>query len=221
MPTRSVKIEATRDHKVRARLYLPPNAASSKPTKAAIIAHPYLPHGGSYNNHIVVSLAALLEELGYLVLTFNFRRRKTSWSGHIEIDDMRSAVDWLLHAHEDVEELVICGYSYGALIASACEPHKIHDRPIRTSWLFVSLPLDSYKYSLWVFPKPRRVYEGHKVLGIWGSQDIFAPQKRYMRKANRPNWTVKTIDSSAHFIEEEEHKSELLQHVEHWIDGLV
>lgn len=222
MPTRSVRIEGTR-HSIRARLYLPPNAASSRPLRAAVLAHPYLHHGASYNNHVIVSLAALLEDLGFLVLTFNFRRRKMSWSGHVETDDMRNAIDWLLHAQvgESVEEIVVGGYSYGALVASACEPHLIHDRPIRTRWLFVSLPLDSYKYSLWMFPKPKRVYNGHKVLGIWGSDDVFSPVARYSRKKGRPEWTVRTIEGSQHFIEEEEHKLLMLKYVEDWADGLA
>lgn len=131
---------------------------------------------------------------------------------------MRSSIDWLLHAHEDVNELIIGGYSYGALVASACEPHTIHDRPIRTSWLFVSLPLNSYKYSLWMFPKPKRVYKDQPVLGIWGSEDDFAPVSRYSRKATYPNWTVRTLEGSAHFIEDEEHKEAMLKHIVNWID---
>ncbi|CCG83657.1 Putative uncharacterized protein [Taphrina deformans PYCC 5710] len=219
MPTRPVRIEAARDHTIRARLYYPPStSSSSRPLKAAVIANPYQHHGGSYNNHVIIALATRLEELGYLVLTFNFRRRKTSWNGHVEVDDMRSTIDWLLHAYESVEDLVIAGYSYGALVASACDPHPIADRTLHTAWLFLSLPLDSYRYSLWMFPKPKRVYRGHKVLGVWGSLDEFAPLKRYSRKADRPEWTVCTIDGCGHFIEDEEHKESMLAFVVDWID---
>lgn len=218
MPTRSIRIEATKNHAIRARLYVPPTTAYSRPTKAAILAHPYIHHAGSYNNHVIVSLAALLEELGYVVLTFNFRRRKISYNGHVEVDDMRSCIDWLLHAHEGINDLIIGGYSYGALVASACEPHAIHDRHVSLSWLFVSLPLHSYKYSLWMFPKPRRVYRDNPVLGIWGSEDDFAPLKRFTKKQNKPNWTVRTILGSAHFIEEEQHKTDMMKHIVNWID---
>lgn len=219
MPTRPLRIEANTNHSIRARLYYPSSTLTSKPQKAAVLAHPYRNHGGSYNNHVIIALASLLEDLGYLVVTFNFCRRKTSWNGHIEVDDMRSAIDWLLHAHESVDELIIGGYSYGALVASACEPHPIADRAIETSWLFVSLPLNSYKYSLWMFPKPKRVYHGHRMLGIWGKEDEFAPVKRFSKKAKRPGWTVESIDGCGHFVEEDGHKEAILKHVSSWANG--
>jgi hypothetical protein len=40
---------------------------------AAIIAHPYAPLGGSWDDHTVGLIASTLLRLGYLVCTFNFR----------------------------------------------------------------------------------------------------------------------------------------------------
>lgn len=40
---------------------------------AAIVAHPYAPLGGSWDDHIVDLVASTLLRLGYLVCTFNFR----------------------------------------------------------------------------------------------------------------------------------------------------
>jgi hypothetical protein len=40
---------------------------------AAIVAHPYAPLGGSYDDPIVDLVASTLLRLGYLVCTFNFR----------------------------------------------------------------------------------------------------------------------------------------------------
>ncbi|KAF3355917.1 hypothetical protein VdG1_06655 [Verticillium dahliae VDG1] len=40
---------------------------------AAIVAHPYAPMGGSYDDPIVDSVAEALLRAGYLVGTFNFR----------------------------------------------------------------------------------------------------------------------------------------------------
>lgn len=40
---------------------------------AAIVAHPYAPLGGSWDDHTVGVVASTLLRLGYLVCTFNFR----------------------------------------------------------------------------------------------------------------------------------------------------
>ncbi len=40
---------------------------------AAVVAHPYGPMGGSYDDPIVAVVAATLLRLGFLVVTFNFR----------------------------------------------------------------------------------------------------------------------------------------------------
>jgi alpha/beta superfamily hydrolase len=60
------------------RLYLP--GALSRNTlvdesgiKGAVLAHPYAPLGGSYDDHVVLSTTNVLLEQGYFVSTFNFR----------------------------------------------------------------------------------------------------------------------------------------------------
>ena len=42
-------------------------------SKGAIIAHPYAPLGGCYDDHVVLALAETLIAQGYVVGTFNFR----------------------------------------------------------------------------------------------------------------------------------------------------
>ncbi|KAJ8609368.1 hypothetical protein MRB53_039133 [Persea americana] len=221
MVTRTVKIETVKQETIRARLYTPPSSSTSSPYKAVVLAHPYHHYGGNYNNHVVCSLATLLESLGYLVITFNFRRRKASWSGHTEMEDMRCTIDWLLHrpGHEAVSELIIGGYSYGALVASAVSPHPISDRDIRLSYLLISMPLLLSKYYLWMFPKPRRVYKVHRTLAIWGSEDEFAPMHRVKRKSGRAKLHVAVLDSCPHFIEDDDHKAAMLEFIARWVDG--
>jgi hypothetical protein len=54
----------------------PPNAPPNAPSwqkHAAIIAHPYAPLGGCYDDPIVDIVAGTLLRLGFLVGTFNFR----------------------------------------------------------------------------------------------------------------------------------------------------
>lgn len=40
---------------------------------AVVFAHPYAPLGGQFDDHVVHAVAAVLLQLGYLVVTFNFR----------------------------------------------------------------------------------------------------------------------------------------------------
>lgn len=47
--------------------------AGTSNVKGAIIAHPYAPLGGSYDDHVVGALTETLLGQGYVVGTFNFR----------------------------------------------------------------------------------------------------------------------------------------------------
>jgi dipeptidyl aminopeptidase/acylaminoacyl peptidase len=40
---------------------------------AVVFAHPYAPLGGQFDDHVVHAVTAVLLQLGYLVVTFNFR----------------------------------------------------------------------------------------------------------------------------------------------------
>jgi hypothetical protein len=60
------------------RLYLPrklqrPESASGRPKRGAIVAHPYAPLGGCYDDPVVNFIGAQLLQAGYVVGTFNFR----------------------------------------------------------------------------------------------------------------------------------------------------
>ena len=48
-------------------------AGGQRVLKAAIVAHPYAPLGGSYDDSVVLSLVTKLVSMGYVVGTFNFR----------------------------------------------------------------------------------------------------------------------------------------------------
>lgn len=47
--------------------------SSGDPIKGAVIAHPYAPLGGSYDDAVVLSTTETLLSQGYVVGTFNFR----------------------------------------------------------------------------------------------------------------------------------------------------
>ncbi|KAK4241192.1 hypothetical protein C8A03DRAFT_41378 [Achaetomium macrosporum] len=69
---------------------------------AAIVAHPYAPLGGCYDDPIVDITAGTLLRLGFLVGTFNFRGAhgsvgRTSWTAKAERADYKSVVGFIYH----------------------------------------------------------------------------------------------------------------------------
>lgn len=55
------------------RLYYPRNQNNTSCLNAAIVAHPYAPLGGSYDDPVVALVGRALLRNGYVVATFNFR----------------------------------------------------------------------------------------------------------------------------------------------------
>ncbi|KAL7268545.1 Lipase 5 [Rhizina undulata] len=130
------------------RLHLPgefhglhpfPGAAKPWTRKAAVVAHPYAPLGGSFDDYVVGRLVRVLLDGGFVVATFNFRgahgsKGATSWSGKAEVGDYTAIAGWLLAyikalpcppGHVDAGNevvLVLAGYSYGSLITSLLPP---------------------------------------------------------------------------------------------------
>ncbi|KAL9038780.1 MAG: hypothetical protein Q9214_005146 [Letrouitia sp. 1 TL-2023] len=106
------------------RLYAPSRQflakrSSDKPwkPKGAIVAHPYAPLGGDYDNPIVLRLAHEFWSLGYIVGTFNFRGAgrstgRTTWSSQSEVTDYSTFIGffyyflWELYpiAHEELRQ---------------------------------------------------------------------------------------------------------------------
>lgn len=66
------------DTTLECRIYHPSEVSttldySSSRIRGAILAHPYAPLGGSYDDHVVLSVTEALLEQSYIVGTFNFR----------------------------------------------------------------------------------------------------------------------------------------------------
>ncbi|KAK4445066.1 Alpha/Beta hydrolase protein [Podospora aff. communis PSN243] len=69
---------------------------------AAIVAHPYAPLGGCYDDPVVEIVAGTLLRLGFLVATFNFRGAhgsagRTSWTAKAETADYISVAGFVSH----------------------------------------------------------------------------------------------------------------------------
>ncbi|KAI0108975.1 Alpha/Beta hydrolase protein [Nemania sp. FL0031] len=118
---------------------------------AAVVAHPYAPLGGSFDDPVVDVAAGTLLQLGFLVATFNFRgaassEGRTSWTSKPEQADYVSVVGFLayyvhyldasksvhIHTHADSRSdsgnrnrlpiMLFGGYSYGAMVTTCLPP---------------------------------------------------------------------------------------------------
>lgn len=78
-PTFSFHLPSVHDDcQLECRLYVPEQfqnieSASQTPIRGAIVAHPYAPLGGCYDDPIVAFVGGELLQAGYIVGTFNFR----------------------------------------------------------------------------------------------------------------------------------------------------
>ena len=87
------------------------------PRAAVVFAHPLPIEGGTMHTKVVYQSAKALAEIGCVVLRFNFRgvgRSAGAWDeGRGEMDDYRTAVDYLAGAHPGLE-LWAAGFSFGS-----------------------------------------------------------------------------------------------------------
>ncbi|KAN0071581.1 Alpha/Beta hydrolase fold [Elaphomyces granulatus] len=144
-PTFSFTIPSIYDGtQLECRLYLPPHlgrqqAVTGWEKKGAIIAHPYAPLGGCYDDPVVNSIGGELLQDGHIVGTFNFRGAgssggRTSWTAKPELGDYVSFYGFLAYYLHSLEtqssgeengkissvavDILLGGYSYGSMIAS-------------------------------------------------------------------------------------------------------
>ncbi|PWY86018.1 hypothetical protein BO70DRAFT_289187 [Aspergillus heteromorphus CBS 117.55] len=153
-PTYTFSIPSLHDGtRLDCRLYLPPDLQSSSSSSAAavcgaVVAHPYAPLGGCYDDPVVGFVGGEVLRAGCVVGTFNFRGAggsdgRTSWTARPELADYVSFYAFLLlYLHfvrgrllarggddsgsstVDVDaevpglRIILGGYSYGSMIAS-------------------------------------------------------------------------------------------------------
>lgn len=93
------------------------------------------------NNNVVIAMQRHFFSKGYITACLNFRgcgksQGKTSWTGQGEREDYMSVVEYLLAKYPQISQLVLSGYSYGAMIANSIECTRVPC--VR---LLISLPL--------------------------------------------------------------------------------
>jgi alpha/beta superfamily hydrolase len=89
---------------------------------AAVVLHPHPQYGGDMDNHVVVALSDAFASQGASTLRFNFRGTGRSSGvfsdGTGEAADACAALAFMRERAPDAR-LVLAGYSFGAMIASA------------------------------------------------------------------------------------------------------
>ena len=116
-----------------------PRSASAE--RVALVLHPHPLFGGTMHNKVVYRAAKALEEAGFETLRINFRGVGESSGVHDEgrgeIDDARAALDYLLLNQPHARQVVVAGFSFGAVIGLklGCEDPRV------TSLIAIGTPL--------------------------------------------------------------------------------
>ncbi|GAA5850865.1 hypothetical protein JCM8547_009113 [Rhodosporidiobolus lusitaniae] len=237
-----------------------PSSSSSRPshadapiTRVALIAHPWGSFGGSRDDHVVVALARSLAMEGWAVVRYDARGAgersgRASWSGEPEADDFRCLVDHVVlplfsslassssssqapAPAKAKKQLLLAGYSFGALAASSCPPPS--DPSIQTSYLLISYPLSvmwalcSFRSSPFSAALKERVREGKtRVLAVYGDGDQFSAVGKLRGWAEglkrvegtEGSSTAVEVEGADHFWREKEKKKRMLEAVHSWLE---
>ncbi|KAI6894748.1 hypothetical protein KC318_g11654 [Hortaea werneckii] len=158
------------DTPLACRIYHPGKLSSGTPgsqteLRGAVIAHPYAPLGGSYDDAVVLSVTETLVNEGHIVITFNFRGATgsvghTSWTGRPEMDDYSSVAGFLMEYLQDIRrhgseeimgsdrppplQIIFGGYSYGSLVLARLPPpeaitHRLREATTGTAAYEISI----------------------------------------------------------------------------------
>ena len=167
------------------------------PRAAVVFAHPLPIEGGTMHTKVVYQSAKALSDIGCVVLRFNFRgvgRSAGEWDeGRGEMDDYRTAVDYIAAAHPGLD-LWAAGFSFGswvALEAGAADP--------RVSTLIAIAPpvaRDGYSF-------PNTLASEKPKFLIQGAMDELCPVKSlwaFYARLHEPKEIV-LIDGANHLFE--------------------
>ncbi|TVY56077.1 hypothetical protein LSUE1_G010170, partial [Lachnellula suecica] len=161
-PTLSFTIPSIQDDTVlQCRVYHPSCLAPSSVSgivdwnkKAAIVAHPYAPLGGCYDDPVVDVIAGTILKQGWIVGTFNFRgagtsKGRTSWQSKPEQNDYISFIGFMVYYIHLLspplpppEQPVFTRYDLTPVPSQALPPPHMEHLPPRTSHPCINLPAE-------------------------------------------------------------------------------
>ncbi|KAK4511063.1 uncharacterized protein ATC70_012273 [Mucor velutinosus] len=184
MPSCTLFVESRQD-KTPLEIFVSANQARAEQQQAPgiVIAHPYGPLGGNMNNNVVIALQRYFRSKGYVTICMNFRgcgksKGRTSWTAMAEREDYMSVVDYALddgalQEYPRINRLILCGYSFGAMIANT-----IDCASVPCAYLLISIPLGV----MWALATTKAAYfkkpPHAKTLCIYGDHDQFTRSSR-------------------------------------------
>lgn len=165
--------------------------------RVALVLHPHPVYGGTMHNPVVFHCARALEEIGFETLRFNFRgvgESTGSWDeGRGELRDASCALDFLLAAQPQAQQVVVAGFSFGAAIGLqlGCADARI-GRIVAIAAPVRLLPGDALDGCR----TPR--------LFVHGTNDELAPLEplqQWLAEAEDESAVLRVIDGASHFFE--------------------
>jgi hypothetical protein len=135
----------------------------------ALVLHPHPQHGGTMNTKVVYNLFHIFARRDFSILRFNFRgvgrSEGTYDSGHGELSDAASALDWLQTHNANASACWIAGFSFGAWISM----QLLMRRPEISGFISVAPPANLFDFSF-LAPCPA------SGLVVHGAEDVLVPE---------------------------------------------
>jgi alpha/beta superfamily hydrolase len=193
------------------------NGGAATATHAALVCHPHPVYGGTLHNKVVFHTMKALNSFGFPVLRFNFRGAGLSEGEHDqglgEVDDVRSALDWLDREYR--LPLILAGFSFGAAVGlqAGCPDLRVQ------AAIALGIPVGaiegrSYDFSfLGSCNKPK--------LFVSGTRDQFGPRaliEQLLQSVPEPKKLV-MVEGADHFFEAR--LRELREIIEAWVAETV
>lgn len=130
------------------------------PRAIVVFAHPLPTEGGTMHTKVVFQGAKALARIGCVVLRFNFRgvgRSPGVWDKGVgELDDYRSAIDYMAGRHPGLE-IWAAGFSFGSYVAMTAGASD--DRVC--ALIGIAPPVDRYEFAtVKLSAKPKFIIHG-------------------------------------------------------------